>query len=58
MKKQLLIIAASLALVPIGELFALQSNSLMSKNEILITKNLSHNPVSYTHLTLPTIYSV
>ena len=43
MKKQLLIIAASLALIPSGQLFAFQNASLISKTETLIAKNISHN---------------
>ena len=43
MKKQLLIIAASLSLMPVGNLFALQNQTFIKSTETLIAKNISHS---------------
>ena len=43
MKKQLLIIAASLSLIPVGNLFAQQNQTFIKNTETVIAKNISHN---------------
>ena len=43
MKKQLLIIAASLSLIPVGNLFAQQNQTFIKNTEPVIAKNISHN---------------
>ena len=43
MKKQLLIIAASLSLMPVGNLFAVQNQTFIKSTETLIAKNISHS---------------
>ena len=43
MKKQLLIIAASLSLIPVGNLFAQQNKTFIKNTETVIAKNISHN---------------
>ena len=41
----------------LGEMAALKRHPRVSKAEI-VTRLFENSPVSYTHLTLPTIYSV
>ena len=43
MKKQLLIIAASLSLIPVGNLSAVQNQTFIKSTENLIAKNISHS---------------
>ena len=43
MKKQLLIIAASLSLIPVGNLFAQQNQNFIKNTETVIAKKISHN---------------
>ena len=59
MKKYVLYAIGEIALVMIGILLALQVNTWNQDRQLQQEeREILQRPVSYTHLTLPTIYSV